>query len=262
MKQERKVALVLGGGAARGFAHLGVLKVFKRENIPTDLIVGTSIGSLIGAIYALDLPLEEAIHRALRMSWKAVVDVTISKMSLAEGRRLEDIIIESVHGKNFEDAKIPIAAVATNIENAQETVFTEGNLVQSIRASCSLSGIFNPVRIGEHLYVDGGVVNPVPVSVARRLGGRFIIAVDVGYCVRVGKVENIFQVIYQSFQIMGKEMSAYQVMAASELIQPKLGDMDQFAFHRAQEAIAAGEEAAENALPDLLSKLKARGYIS
>ena len=261
LKNNHRVALVLGGGSARGLAHLGVLKVLKREKIPVDFVVGTSVGSLIGAIYALDLPLKQSIAVAEKLTWKDLNDFVLSKMGLLQGRDLEKLIGETINWKRFEDLKIPLAIVTTDVEKGEEVVFTSGNLVKMIRASCSVPGAFVPVKFEGRLLIDGGIKNTVPVSVARKMGASFIIASDVGFCVRKGSVNNIFQVIFQAVQIMGQELNNYQAMSADIAIRPHLGDMDQLAFHRGKEAIEQGEKAAEEALPYLLQSLKHKGII-
>ena len=259
VKIRRNVALILGGGAARGIAHIGVLRVLKREQIPIDMVVGTSIGALIGAGHALGISVEAMAERARKIRTRDLLDFSISRMGLIEGIRLEHVIRESIEHKEFEDIQIPLAIVGCDVEKAEEVILTSGDLAKSIRASCSLAGIFAPVRLGGRLLVDGGVVQTVPVSVARKLGARFTIAVDVGFMVRVAKIDNVFQLIYQSYQIMAQELSNYQAYAASVTIKPELGDIHQMGFSRAEEAIRLGEEAAEKALPEIREKLMARG---
>lgn len=261
-KPDRKIALVLGGGSARGLAHIGVLKVLKRHNIPVDLIVGTSIGALIGAIYALDIPLRDAEERALKITWWQLTDFVISKIGFLEGRNLERIIRESIEEKGFEDLKIPLAVVATDIENGEEVVITSGDLCRVIKASCAIPGIFIPVRIDDRLLVDGGLKNPVPTEVARRMGATFIIAVDAGFCVRKGRVSNIFQVLFQSMQIVGNELNKFQSKQAEVAIKVHMGeDIDQMAFDRSAQIISAGETAAEEAFPLLFTQMKEEGLI-
>lgn len=258
----RKIALVLGGGSARGLAHIGVLKVLKRHNIPIDLVVGTSIGALIGTIYALDIPLKDAEERALKISWWQLTDFVISKTGFLEGRILERIITESIKEKGFEDLRIPLAVVTTDIENGEEVVITSGDLARVIRASCSIPGIFIPVRIDDKLLVDGGLKNSVPSGVARRLGATFIIAVDVGFCIRKGRVSNIFQVLFQSLQIIGNELNKFQSKQADAVIKVHMEeDIDQMAFDKSGQIISAGEAAAEETIPVLLTQLKEEGLI-
>jgi len=259
---DRKIALVLGGGSARGFAHIGVLKVFQRHSIPIDFVVGTSIGALVGAIYALKIPLKIAEEIALRTSWWDLADFVISKKGFLEGRNLENIIRECIGDKGFEDMKMPFAAVTTDIENGEEVVITSGDLSRVIRASCSIPGIFIPVRIDGKLLVDGGLKSSVPSAVARRMGSCFTIAVDVGFCVRKGWISNIFQIVFQSIQIIGNELNKHQSRQADFPIKVHLEeDIDQMAFDKAAQIIRAGEQAAEEAVPTLISCLKDEGLL-
>lgn len=258
----KKIALVLGGGSARGIAHIGVLKVLKYNNIPVDFIVGTSIGSLLGAVYALDIPLAKAEGVALRTRWWHLTDFVISKTGFLEGMNLEKIIKEITEDKGFDDLKMPLAIVTNDIENGEEIVFTTGNLARVIRASCSVPGVFIPVRLGGKLLVDGGLKSSVPSEVARRMGADFIIAVDVGFCVRKGRISNIFQVLFQSIQIIGNELNKFQSRQADFVIKAHLADdIDQMAFDKAAEIISAGERAAEEAIQPLLSQLHEEGLI-
>lgn len=251
--RKRKKALVLSGGSARGIAHLGVIKVLKREGIKFDLVVGTSIGALIGAIYSLDCCLEEAEKMALKIVAADLLDVTISRMGLTEGNRLENVIRRSIGNKTFKDVKTPLAITATDIENNEEVYFTGGeDLAKTIKASCSLPGIFKPVELNGRLLLDGGIKQHLPTDIAKKLGADFIVAVDVGFCVKKGKINNMLGVMMQSIQILGEEISRFQSVHADILIRPELGcDIDQLAFDKASFAIKKGEEAAEAALPML-----------
>jgi NTE family protein len=241
----RRVALVLGGGAARGMAHLGVLRVLLREQIPIDMVVGASMGGLIGAVFALGIPQEESEALARSIGWQDLTDLTIPALGFNAGLRLERVIRQAVHGRGFADLQIPLAVVATDIERGEEVVFQSGDLVNALRASCSIPGIFAPVRWDGRLLVDGGLKNTVPVSVARRLGATIVLAVDVGFCVRRGPITNIMQIFYQATQITGQELNNYQVMTADLVIRPDLGDIEQMAFHRSAEAMQRGGEATE-----------------
>lgn len=252
----KKVALVLGGGGARGIAHIGILKVFEREDIKIDLVVGTSMGAVVGAAYCLGTPTALMEKRATAISWTDLFDPTIPKQGLAEGAKLGRVIEDLLENKTFIDAKIPIAVVTTDIEKAEEVVYTSGPLVKIVRASCSWPGIFNPVRIDGRLVVDGGIKNSIPVSIARNLGADFIIACDVGFCVTKDmEINNILRLLLQSFQIMGEELNTYQSREANIVIEPDLGNIDQSAFDKSTEIIRIGQEAAEKALPVLQKRL-------
>lgn len=258
----KKTALVLGGGAARGVAHIGVLKVLKRHKIPFDIVVGTSIGSLIGAIYALGLSLKNVEEIALKTTWKDLSDFALSKTGFLEGRNLERIIEGLLEEKSFSDLKKDLAIITTDIENGEEVVIRSGDLKKAIRASCSLPGIFIPVRMDGRLLVDGGLRSTVPSGTAKAMGADFVLAVDVGYCVRKGRISNIFQVLFQSIQIIGSELNKHETKSADIVIEVPLGEhIDQMAFDKAAEIIAIGEKTAEDAMPRLLGAMKKRGII-
>jgi len=254
-RERPKVTLVLGGGSARGIAHIGVLKVLEREKVPIDAVVGTSIGALIGAAYAMGVPLSQLEEWAYRFTWDKLFDPTIPRMALLEGKKLENVIVDVIGQKGFGDSRIPLHIVATNIETNEEIAYSAGDLVKAIRASCSWPVIFNPVEMDGSLLVDGGIKNSVPTKIAKMAGAEFIIASDVGFCVRKGKMENIIQIMVQTLQIMGEELNRYQGILADIKIRPRLGDIDQAAFHRSREAVKRGEEAAEEVIGDIRKSL-------
>lgn len=257
LRKKKKVVLVLGGGSARGIAHIGVLKVLEREKIPIDMIVGTSMGALVGAAHAVGIPMKRMEEKAYAFSANMLIDPTIPKMGLLAGNKLENVIRDVIENRTFKDCRIPLAIVTTDIEANEEVVYQNGDLVKIIRASCSWPGIFNPVNMGGRLIVDGGVKNSVPTSAAKTLDGYdYTIAVDVGFCVRKARIENALQMILQSFQIMGNELNKYQARAADVAISVELGDFDQTAFGRAREAVAKGVEAAEKALVKIKKDLR------
>lgn len=245
-RRKRNVTLALGGGSARGMAHIGVLKVLEHEKVPIDRIVGTSMGALIGAAYAIGIPLKQMETVAHGFTLNRLLDPTIPRMGLLAGEKLEAIIRELIGQKGFPDCRIPLAIVATDIETGDEIVFQrDAELVKVIRATCSWPGIFNPVKIGGRLLCDGGIKNSVPANIARNLGADYTIAVDVGFCVKRGKMDNIFSMILQSLQIIGEELNQYQADVADYVIKVHLPDIDQVAFNRAKDIITLGEEAAE-----------------
>ena len=254
--KKRKIALVLGGGAARGFASIGVIKVLERERIPIDLILGSSVGALAAALYSLGIPTYRMEEAALQFTLDKLTDFSISKTALLKGKKLEKLIMELTGNKQFSDARIPRAITATDIETGEERVYTKGNLQKLIQASCSWPGFFPPVEIDGRKLVDGGIRNSIPVKMAKRLGATKTIAVDIGFCVKKGKLDNLFQMFTQSIQILGEELDTYQSMQADVSIKPKLHNLDQFAFDRAKEAIMDGQDAAEKAIPEIRRKLK------
>ena len=254
--KKKKVALALGGGSARGVAHIGVLKVLERENIPIDMIVGTSMGAMIGAAYAAGISTSTMEALAYPFTINRLFDPTIPTMGLLAGNKLEGVIRELIDNKSFADCKIPFAAVTTNIETGEEVVLQSGDMIKAIRASSSWPGIVNPVKIDGKLLVDGGIKNSVPANIARSLGADYVLAVDVGFCVKEGPVKNIFQMILQAFQITGEELNRHQSIHADFVIKVELGHIDQIAFDRSREAVQKGMEAAEQALPQLKKDLR------
>lgn len=254
-KKKKKVTLALGGGSARGIAHIGVLKVLEQAKIPIDQIVGTSMGAVIGAGYSIGIPIKQMEEIALKFSANKLLDPTIPSMGLLAGNRLENTIRDLIDNKTFDDCRIPLAVVATDIENGEEVVYQKGGLVKVLRASCSWPGIFNPVRIDGRLLCDGGIKHSVPTMIAGQLGADYVLAVDVGFCVKKGKIENIFQMILQSFQITGEELNKYQSREADHSIRVDLGDLDQASFDRGQEAIYKGTLAAEMKIEEIKKDL-------
>jgi NTE family protein len=244
-KRKKHVTLVLGGGSARGIAHIGALAVLERERIPIHRIIGTSIGAFVGAGYSLGISTREMEEMATAFTWKNLFDPVMPKMGLLAGDKLEKVIRDLTDSRSFRDCKIPLYVVTTNIETGEEVVLKSGDLQKAIRASCSWPGIFAPVKIDGRLLVDGGVKNSVPTKFALDGETDYIIAVDVGFCVKHGKIDNIFQMILQSFQVMGHELNKWQSREADTVIEVDLGDLDQAAFDRAREAIREGFQAAE-----------------
>lgn len=251
-RKKRKTALVLSGGSARGISHLGIIKVLKREGIRFDMVVGTSIGALIGAVYCLDVALDDVEALALKTTANDILDITISRMGLTEGNRLEDIIRKAIKNKTFKDIKIPLAITAVDIDTGEGLCLTDGDLARAIKASCSLPGIFKPVELNGRFLLDGGLRQHLPIETAKRLGAEFIVAVDVGFCIKRGKINGMLGIIMQSIQIMGETLSLCQSVEADILIKPMLGnEVDQLAFHKSALAIKKGEEAVEAQLPIL-----------
>ena len=252
----RKVTLVLGGGSARGIAHIGVLKILEREKIPVDSVIGTSMGALIGAAYCIGVPIDKMEEHAYRFTMKKLLDPTMPSMGLLAGEKLETNVKELLDDKKFEDCKIPLTVVTNDIETGEEVIFQKGNLTKVVRASCSWPGIFNPVRIDGRLLTDGGIKHSVPTKIARDLNADYIIAVDVGFCVKKGKIDNIFQMILQSFQIMGEELNQYQSRESDAVIKVSLPNIDQSAFEMAREIVLKGVEAAESSVGQIKKDLR------
>lgn len=263
LKNKKSIVLVLGGGSARGLAHIGVLKVLEKEKIPIHRIVGTSMGALIGAAYSAGVSLKRMEEIAHKFDWKTVFDPTMPKIGLLAGKKLAKVVAELTDNKSFEECKIPLAVVTTDIEKNERVVFQKGDLQKVVCASCSWPGIFNPVRIDGRLLVDGGIKNSVPTRVARSIDSGYMVAVDVGFCVKEGKIDNIFQMLLQSFQIMGEELNRYQARISDVMIKVDLDhSIDQVAFNKSKEAIAEGEKAAEAKMSQLKRMLSVYSFPS
>lgn len=257
--KKKKLILALGGGSARGLCNIGVLKTlekhFGRDNMPFDMVVGTSIGSLIGAAYCLGISPEELERKASGFSWPSIVDLGLYSTGLIKGDKLEKIIVDMIDEKDFSEMKVPFALTTTDIETGEELIHTSGDLVKLIRASCSWPGIFSAVKIEDRLLADGGVRNSVPTKAAYKLGGTFVVAVNPGFAVKNQKVTNVLQAMIQSVQMMGEELNMYQAGAADIAIKPDLKGMDQFDFAAAETIIKRGEAAAEEVMDKLKRKL-------
>jgi len=260
MFKKRKVIAALGGGGARGLCSIGILKVldryFGRDKMPFDMIIGTSMGSLVGATYCLGILPEEMEEKALKFSWPNIVDLGIHPTGLVKGVKFEGIITDTLNNKTFNDIKMPFALTTTDIETGEELLHTSGDLVKLVRASCSWPGIFSAVEVEGRVLVDGGLRNSVPTKAARELGGTFVLAVNPGFNVKKEKMKNAITSLIQSVQIMGEELNTYQSEAADITIKPELDGIDQFDFDKAGIIIKQGELAAERSIASVKKKLR------
>jgi NTE family protein len=244
------VALALGGGFARGFAHLGVLQVFEQNHIAISHIAGTSVGSILGAAYASGAPLARIIATCRTLRFRDIARWRVSRLGLASNHRLADLIENVFEAHRFEDLRIPMAVVATNLNTGEPVVFTEGSLVDPIRASCAYPGIFEPVEIGTRWLVDGGLTAPVPTLAARDLGAKFVVGVSVGVQDgHRGAPTNVFQVVSRAVCAAQKHQLELWERHADIILRPDVQTVAWDDFDRAEEAIEAGKVAARRALP-------------
>lgn len=255
-----KIALVLGGGSSRGFAHVGVIRVLEQEKIPIHMIVGTSVGSLIGALYASD-------PNSLNLEWISfsiekddIFDYSViySKMGPVQGERLEKFIQTNVRAKTLEQMKIPFYAVATDLNEGNTWVFEKGSVAKAVRASCSIPGVFQPLELGGKMYVDGGVTDNLPVDVARAKGADIIIAVNISKNIRNPQINNLIDVIMQSISIMGRELVTYKSRGYDVLIEPNVGDVGMTDFTQKKRLMEAGIQAARQAMPKIRKLIEER----
>jgi len=257
-----KVGLALGGGAARGFAHIGVIKALEAQGIVPDVVVGTSAGSLVGALYAAGHN-GFALHTlALDMDEAAISDWSVPLFAKAtgviKGEALQNYVNKAVGNVTMEKLKIPFGAVATDLKSGEPILFRRGNTGTAVRASSAVPGLFQPVRIGERSYVDGGLVSPVPVRFAREMGADFVIAVNISSQPDAQPSASTLDVLLQTFAIMGQSINAYELKDADVVIQPKLGTMKGNDFPGRNTAILAGEQAATVLMPEIKRRLAAR----
>ena len=257
-----RIGLALGGGAARGFAHIGVIKALEAQGIVPDIVVGTSAGSVVGAMYAAGNNGFKLNRMALEMDEAAMSDWAIPLFAKSSGVLKGEAIQRYVNRvvRNVPIEKFPIAfgAVATDLNSGKPILFQRGNAGMAVRASSSVPGVFQPVKIGEHSYVDGGLVAPVPVRYAREMGADFVIAVNISADPDAQPATSSLDVVLQTFSIMGQTINRLEMKDADVVITPSLGAMKGNDFNGRHLAILAGEQAASTAMPELREKLKAR----
>ena len=257
------VGLALGGGFARGFAHLGVLQVLEESHVPISCIAGTSIGSILGAAYAAGVPLARMMAVCRNIRFKDFARWRISRLGLASNDRMADLIRDVFNTQTFESLLIPLAVLATDLGTGEPVVFSHGSLVDAIRASCAFPGLFEPVRIGTRCLVDGGLVAPVPTQAARDMGAGCVIGVSVGINNWDSTVpSNLFQVVARSISAVQKHQTQAWEAYADLVLQPDVVTIDWDDFARADEAIAAGVAVARKALPRIWALLEKSSGIA
>lgn len=255
-----KIGLALGGGAARGFAHIGVIKVLEAHGIVPDIVVGTSAGSVVGALYAAGNSGFALQKLALEMDEGEISDWSVPLFSrssgVLKGEALQSYVNKAVHNLPLEKMKIPFGAVATDLRTGAPMVFRKGNTGLAVRASSAVPSVFQPVQVGGHIYVDGGLVSPVPVRIAREMGADFIIAVNISSQPLAQPASSSLEVLLQTFAIMGQSINQYELKEADVVIKPNLGNMKGADFAGRNLAILAGEQAALQHLPEIRQKLQ------
>jgi NTE family protein len=259
-----KVALVLGAGASKGFAHIGVIKVLEANKIPVHMIVGTSAGSFVGALYAYGFNAFELQKLSFAIEKNDIIDLTVPDRGFLKGEKIEGYINKVLRETPMEKLRIPFYAVAADLQDGREMVFGSGNTGTAVRASCSIPGIFIPPVISGRMYVDGGVVSPVAVDAARRLGADFVIAVDLASDADSSLPNGTIEVILQSITIMYSRLSIPQLAKADIVISPKVGHLGTTDFTKRHEFVIEGEKAALLAMPKIqegIARLKREGRI-
>jgi NTE family protein len=261
--------LALSSGAARGLAHIGVLEVLEEEGIPINMIAGTSMGSLVGALYAGGKDIEQI--RKLAIDWgpkrfSFLADPALPKSGFIRGRKIKDMLRATIGDMEFQDLEIPFACSATDIESGQEVVIRQGLVREGVRASCSIPVILTPTKWGGRYLVDGGLVNPVPVRILKEMGADFTIAVNVLPVVREKPPEasqertepkepNIFAIIIQMVNIISSQRLKSSLVGADVIIEPQVPHISWGDFHCAPECILQGELAARDSVQEIKRRL-------
>lgn len=250
-KRPPKIGIALGGGAARGFAHVGVLQVLEENGIKPDLVVGTSAGSLVAAIYASGKTAVQLQQVAEGMEEAAFTDWTLPIFSrgLLRGEALAKYVNTVVGGKLLENMSIPLGVVATDLATGQGVLFRRGDTGTAVRASSAVPAIFQPVKIGQREYVDGGLVSPVPVRYAKSMGADLVIGVDISSAPENNPSSDTLQILLQTFAIMGKSINSFELNDADVVVHPSLAGMKGSDFGSRKRAIEAGRLAMQQAMP-------------
>ncbi len=254
-----KIALALGGGAARGFAHIGVIKALEAQGIVPDMVVGTSAGSVVGALYASGMSGFDLQSLALGMEEDMLSDWTLPNRGVIKGEALQDFINQKVKNIPIQKMAKPLGVVATDLQSGEKVLFRQGNTGIAVRASSAVPGVFQPVEISGRDYVDGGLTSPVPAQSARAMGANFVIAVDISNVSRREKISGTLDVLLQTFAIMGHAISHHELEDADVVIRPKTAAVSSTDFEDRHLAILEGEKAAAAIMPELKAHLaKAR----
>ena len=250
-----RIGLALGGGAAKGFAHIGVIKMLEANGIQPEVVSGTSAGSVVGALYASGMDAFQMQRQAFALDEAKIRDVSLFSGGVVKGQKLQDYVNELVGQRPLEKMRKRFAVVSTQLETGERTVFVRGNTGQAVRASSSIPGVFEPVAIGRKHYVDGGVVSPVPVDAARQLGADFVIAVDISSKASGRNPGSLLGTVNQSITIMGQKLGQQELARADVVVRPDVNDIGATDFDQRNNAILEGERAALAAMPQIRAQL-------
>lgn len=243
--REPVIALALGGGGAKGFAHIGVIKVLESHGIKPKIVTGTSAGSFVGSLYASGKSPYQLQHIALTFKESDIRDLTLNRQGFIAGQKLQDFVNQHVANKPIEKFPIRFAAVATRLDNGRKADFIKGNAGQAVRASCSIPNVFVPATIGGTQYVDGGLVSPIPVQTAKAMGADLVIAVDISARPTGNQPVNMWGLLDQTLNIMGQQSINQELAQANIVIQPKVGHIGTLDLKASNQTILEGEKAAQ-----------------
>jgi NTE family protein len=243
--REPVIALALGGGGAKGFAHIGVIKVLESHGIKPKIVTGTSAGSFVGSLYASGKSPYQLQHIALTFKESDIRDLTLNRQGFIAGQKLQDFVNQHVANKPIEKFPIRFAAVATRLDNGRKADFIKGNAGQAVRASCSIPNVFVPATIGGTQYVDGGLVSPIPVQTAKAMGADLVIAVDISARPTGNQPVSMWGLLDQTLNIMGQQSIHQELAQANIVIQPKVGHIGTLDLKASHQTILEGEKAAQ-----------------
>ena len=244
------IGVALGGGAAKGFAHIGVIKVLEAQGLTPEFVAGTSAGSVVGALYASGLNGFALQEHAFSLDETNIHDLSLGNGGLVKGEKLQEFVNQLVGNRPIEKLGKPFAAVATDLDTGERIIFRRGNTGQAVRASSSIPGVFQPVPIAGKHYVDGGVTSPVPVDAARELGADVVIAIDISSKAHAVKTsDGMLSILNQTATIMGQKLGEQEMTRADVIIRPRVGTIGPTDFDQKNQAILEGEKAAQAALP-------------
>jgi NTE family protein len=259
LKRSPKIGIAFGGGAARGFAHIGVIQVLEEAGIKPTLVTGTSAGSFVAALYASGKSSAQLQQLAETMDEATFADWTLPIFSrgMLRGEALARYVQTAVGGRRIEDMGLPLGIVATDLNSGLGVLFQRGDTATAVRASSAVPAIFQPVRIAGHEYVDGGLVSPVPVRYARQMGADLVIAVDISSAPEVNPAGDTLQILMQTFTIMGKSINMLELRDAEVVVRPALNSVSSADFGARRRAIQAGRDAMLERLPQLKAVIEA-----
>lgn len=246
-----KIGLALGSGGARGLAHLGVIKVFQDEKIPIDYLAGSSMGALVAAFVSAGQNIEKLYKISLAFKRKYFLDFTMPKLGFIAGNRIKEFIRIFTFDKNIEELQIPLAIIATDLHSGEKIVLRDGPVAEAVRASISIPGIFIPEKYRGRLLVDGGVTDRIPVSVVKKMGADIVIGVNISGFMKDAPIRSIYDVLFQSIDIMQAELIEKRKRLADIMIHPEVEKYSSYSFSNIQEIILAGEHAAKQQIPTI-----------
>lgn len=258
-----KVGLALGGGFARGMAHVGVLQALKQHAVPVDIVAGTSAGSLVGAMFCAGLDPVQMEQYVDRINWRSLVRLRLRRDGLLDAEGLERWILTMVGDLTFAELQMPFTVTATDLQSGTEVLLREGRVAQAVRASCAFPGIFLPVKLGEQTLVDGGLINPVPTRICRQMGADLVIGVELGRSAgeRTAAPRNLIHIVLGALSLVQRPLVASTLAESDVVIQPELGSFSIWELERAREMIAEGRRATEAVIPQIQALIARRSRV-